>query len=275
MTALPRRAWVEMTSAEFARIDPERWVAVLPVGAVEQHGPHLPLMVDAAINRGIVDRTLELLPEGLPVTVLPMTWVGRSEEHLVYPGSLTHSAETLRRLWYEIGASVARAGVRKLLILNSHGGQIQVMQIVARQLRIDHGMFVAAVSWPQLGLPEGLIDPVEARHGIHAGEVETSLMLALYPEHVRMDEARDFAPLTQRADNDFPMLMGLGAAGFGWMAQDLEPSGAAGNAGQATAETGQAILEHVARQLAALLEEMVRYPLAHLANAPAQSSGVR
>jgi creatinine amidohydrolase len=264
-----------MTSADFARVDPERWVAVLPVGAVEQHGPHLPLMVDAAINRGIVDRALELVPEHLPVTVLPMTWVGRSEEHLAYPGSLTHSAETLRRLWYEIGASVARAGVRKLLILNSHGGQIQVMQIVARQLRIDREMFVAAVSWPQLGLPDGLIDAGERRHGIHAGEVETSLMLALHPEHVRMAEARDFVPLTKRADNDFPLLMGLGAAGFGWMAQDLEPSGAAGDASRASAETGQAILDHVARQTAVLLDEMVRYPLAHLADGPARSSGVR
>ncbi len=264
MGLLPRRHWVEMTSADFDHVDPERWVAVLPVGAVEQHGPHLPLMVDAAINRGIVGRALERTPSGLPVTVLPMTWVGRSEEHLAFPGSLTHSAETLRRLWYEIGASVARAGVRKLLILNSHGGQVQVMQIVARQLRIEHGMFVAAVSWPQLGLPDGLIDESERRHGIHAGEVETSVMLALHPEHVRRNEARDFVPLTRRADNDFPLLMGLGAAGFGWMAQDLDASGAAGNAAAAEAATGEAILDHVAGRLVALLEELVRYPLANL-----------
>ncbi|TVQ34350.1 MAG: creatininase family protein [Geminicoccaceae bacterium] len=264
MTALPRRHWVEMTSPDFAAVDPERWLAVLPVGAVEQHGPHLPLMVDAAINQGIVARALAKTPEALPVTVLPMTWVGRSEEHLAYPGSLTHSAETLRRMWYEIGASVARAGLRKLLVLNSHGGQIQVMQIVARQLRIDHDMFVAAVSWPQLGLPEGLIDDHERRHGIHAGEIETSLMLALHPDQVRQDQAQNFTPLTRRADNDFPHLMGLGAAGFGWMAQDLHPTGAAGNAKAASAQTGKAILDHVASRLVALFEEMVRYPLANV-----------
>jgi len=268
MNPLPRRRWCEMTSADFAQVDPERWVAVLPVGAVEQHGPHLPLMVDAAINIAILDRALARTPAALPVTALPTMWVGRSEEHLEYPGTLTLSAETLRRQWYELGSSVARAGVRKLLIFNSHGGQIQVGQIVARQLRIDHDMFVAAVSWPQLGLPDGLIDADERRHGIHAGAVETSLMLALHPEHVRMGEAADFTPLTERADDDFPILMGLGAAGFGWQAQDLHPAGAAGDAARADAVTGEAVLDHVASRLVALFDEMVRWPLANLKDGP-------
>jgi creatinine amidohydrolase len=268
MNPLPRRRWCEMTSADFAEVDPERWVAVLPVGAVEQHGPHLPLMVDAAINIAILERALERTPAALPVSALPTMWVGRSEEHVDYPGTLTFSAETLRRQWYELGASVARAGVRKLVIFNSHGGQIQVMQIVARQLRIDHGMFVAAVSWPQLGLPDGLVDAAERRHGIHAGAVETSLMLALHPEHVRMEAAANFTPLTRRAEGDFPILMGLGAAGFGWQAQDLDASGAAGDAAAADAAKGEAVLDHVAGRLVALFDEMVRWPLANLPDGP-------
>ncbi len=267
MTA-PKRHWHELASPDFARLDPERTVALLPVGAVEQHGPHLPVMVDACINQGIVDRALELMPAALPVLVLPMSWVGRSEEHVDYPGTLTHTAETLARMWLEIGASVARAGVRKLLILNSHGGQIQVMQIVARQLRIAHDMFAACLSWGQLGLPDGLIDLEEQRHGIHAGEIETAMMLALRPDLVRMELARDFVPLSRRAGEDFPILMGLGAAGFGWQAQDLHEEGAAGDAGRALAETGRAILDHVAGRLAALLEEMARYPLANLKDGP-------
>jgi creatinine amidohydrolase len=266
---LPRPYWHEMRSADFAHVDPESWVALLPVGAVEQHGPHLPLMVDAAINQGIVTRTLELKPDGLPVTVLPMTWVGRSEEHIDFPGTLTHTAETLRRMWYEIGSSVARAGVRKLVILNSHGGQIQVMQIVARQLRIDHGMFVACLQWGQLGLPEGVIEPGERQHGIHAGELETALMLALRPDLVRMDEAADFVPLSRREANRFPILMGLGAAGYGWQAQDIDPSGAAGNAAAADAGRGQQVIDHVAGRLVALLDEVARYPLANLKHGPA------
>lgn len=268
MSDLPRPYWHEMRSADFAQVDPDRWVAVLPVGAVEQHGPHLPLMVDACINHAIVCRMLELKPEALPATVLPMTWVGRSEEHVDFPGTLTHTAETLRRMWYEIGASVRRAGVKKLLILNSHGGQIQVMQIVARQLRIDHDMLVACLSWGQLGLPDDAIDPAERQHGIHAGELETSLMLALRPELVRMELAGDFVPLSKREADRFPILMGLGAAGYGWLAQDVDASGAAGNAAAADAERGRKVIDHVAGRLVALLDEMVRYPLSNLKDGP-------
>lgn len=268
MTDLPRPYWHEMRSADFAHVDPDRWVALLPVGAVEQHGPHLPVMVDACINQGIVAAMLKVKPVDLPATVLPMTWVGRSEEHVDFPGTLTHTAETLRRMWYEIGASVRRAGVRKLLILNSHGGQMQVMQIVARQLRIDHDMLVACLSWGQLGLPDGVIDPAERQHGIHAGELETALMLALRPELVRMELAGDFVPLSKREANRFPILMGLGAAGYGWQAQDVDASGAAGNAAAADAERGRKVIDHVAGRLVALLDEMVRYPLANLKDGP-------
>jgi len=214
------------------------------------------------------ERLLALLPEDRPVTVLPMTAVGRSEEHLAYPGTLTLSAETLRRVWFDIGASVARAGLRKLLFLNSHGGQIQVMQIVARELRIHHTMFVVACSWFQLGLPEGLIDADEQRFGIHAGDIETSMMLALRPDLVAMDRARDFVPATRRRAETFPGLVGLGAAGFGWQAQDLHPEGAAGNARAATAEKGRAIIDHVAGRLVALLDEVARYPLDGLGQHP-------
>ena len=268
MPTLPRPYWHEMRSVDFAAVDPERWVAVLPVGAIEQHGPHLPVMVDACINQGMISRMLELKPAELPATVLPMTWVGRSEEHVDFPGTLTHTAETLQRMWYEIGVSVRRAGLRKLVILNSHGGQIQVMQIVARQLRIDHDMLVACLSWGQLGLPEGVIDPVERQHGIHAGELETSVMLALRPDLVAMEAAGDFVPLSKREANRFPILMGLGAAGYGWQAQDVDDSGAAGNAAAADGERGQQVIDHVAGRLVALLDEVSRYPLANLRDGP-------
>ena len=147
MTTAPRRFWQEMTTAEFARLDATRVIALLPVGAIEQHGPHLPVVVDACINAGIVARALELLPADLPVTVLPMLPVGKSDEHLAFPGTLSLSAETLARLWTEVGLSVARAGVRKLVLFNSHGGQPQVMEIVARDLRVRLGMVVVAYSW--------------------------------------------------------------------------------------------------------------------------------
>ena len=136
MTALPRRYWQDMTTREFAALDAARAIALLPLGAIEQHGPHLPVAVDACIVDGIVRRALELLPAALPVTVLPLLPVGKSDEHLAFPGTLSLSAETLARLWTELGEAVARAGIRKLLLLNGHGGQPQVMEIVARDLRV-------------------------------------------------------------------------------------------------------------------------------------------
>lgn len=255
---LSTRRWHEMSSGDLAHIDPERFVAIMPVGATEQHGPHLPLGVDAMINNAIIDTMLELAPDDLALSVLPTFWIGRSEEHVDFPGTLTVSAEALRRNWFEVGASVARAGVRKMIILNSHGGNIQVMQIVARELRIHHDMFVVSCSWPQLGLPDGLVSEHEQRVGIHAGQIETSLMLHIAPHLVSMDRALNFAPVQETETPVFPVLMGLGAAGFGWKAQDLHPSGAAGDATRASAVEGKAILHHTAGRLVRLVDEVSR-----------------
>lgn len=267
MLRLPGR-WEELTSREFAALDPGATVAILPVGAIEQHGPHLPVAVDACLNEAIVRRGLELMPAGLPALVLPTMAVGKSNEHRDFPGTLTLSAETLGRLWYEIGTSVRRAGLRKLLLFNSHGGQPQVMQIVARELRADHDMLAVAASWYSWGLPDGLFDEVEACHGIHAGAIETSMMLAVRPDLVDSAAAADFVPVTVADDAEFPRLRALGAAGLGWLAQDLHGQGACGDATQATAAKGQAVLAHAALRLAELVQELVRFPLHRLRGPP-------
>ena len=259
--------WQDLTSAAFRGLDTDRTVAVLPVGAIEQHGPHLAVATDACLNEAVVRRGLEIAASGLPVLVLPMTAVGKSDEHKAFPGTLTLSAETLGRVWYEIGASVARAGVRKLLLFNSHGGQPQVMQIAARALRIDHGMLVVAANWFSWGTPPGLVSDAETRHGIHAGAIETSMMLAARPDLVRPELVADFPPATLEDERLFPRLRALGAAGFGWQAQDLHAQGAAGDARRATAEMGRAIIDHAACCLVELLDELVRYPLARLKDA--------
>ena len=157
-----------------------------------------------------------------------------------------------------------RAGVRKLLLFNSHGGQPQVMQIVARELRIDHQMLVVAANWFSWGLPDGLFDAAEIRHGIHAGAIETAMMLAVRPDLVDMAAAADFVPVTVADDVDYPRLRALGAAGLGWQTQDLHREGACGDAGAATAEAGQAVIEHAAGCLVELLQELVRFPLQRL-----------
>jgi creatinine amidohydrolase len=260
MAGAPRRLWQDMTSAEFGALDAARVIAVLPVGAIEQHGPHLPVATDACINQAIVARALELLPDEVPVTVLPMLPVGKSDEHLAFPGTLTLSAGTLARLWTEIGESVARAGVRKLVLCNSHGGQPQVMEIVARDLRVRLGMVVVAYSWYAAGIPPGLFAPDEVRDGIHAGAIETSIMLHLRPDLVHMDRAANFVPLMRTLrDDGHRLLSPTGPGKLAWQAQDLHPSGAAGDATDADAGRGRQLVEHAARALADLLIEVDRF----------------
>jgi creatinine amidohydrolase len=265
---LPGR-WEDLASPEFGTLDPERTVAVLPVGAIEQHGPHLPVAVDTCLIDAVVQRALKRLPDGAPVLILPTTAIGKSNEHIDFPGTLTLSAETLGRVWYELGASVRRAGLRKILLFNGHGGQPQVMQIVARELRIDHDMLAVAANWFSWGVPDGLFDPSEIRHGIHAGAVETAMMLAVRPDLVDMRAAADFVPVTVADDLDYPRLRALGAAGLGWKTQDLHGEGACGDAVRATAEAGHKVIEHAAGCLTELLQELVRFPLQRFRERPA------
>ncbi len=251
------RHWQDLTWTDFATL-PADAVAVLPVAAIEQHGPHLPVSVDATINAGILARALDVAPPDLTVLALPMQSVGLSVEHVRYPGTLTLSAATLIAVLTEIGRSVRRAGVQRLVFLNSHGGQPQAIDLAARQLRAD-GLFAVNCHWGRLGLPDSVtLDPVEARHGFHGGLVETSLMLHLRPDLVRMDRARNFRSAWIDQEQRFAVLTPEGAVGFGWETQDLNEAGALGDAAAATAETGRAILDHAAARLALLWDEVRR-----------------
>ncbi len=264
MAMPPSRFWQDLTHEDFTRLDPERTVVLLPVAAIEQHGPHLPVSVDATLNAGVLAAALDLLPQSLPLLVLPAMPVGKSDEHIAFPGTLTLSAETLIRLWTEIGDSVARAGLRKLVLFNAHGGQPQVMDIVARDLRLRHRMLVAAVNWFAFGLPPGLFTPEEEAHGIHAGDIETSMMLHLRPDLVRTGRLANFRPASLDLAKDYRHANFLGPTPIAWAAQDLNPAGACGDASLATAEKGAAAVAHAAAALAALLDEVSRFPLGHL-----------
>ena len=252
---LPTRYWQDLPWPAFRTL-PADTVAVLPVAAIEQHGPHLPVSVDRTINEGILAHTLERLPPALPVLVLPTQAIGLSVEHIRYPGTLTATAETLIALWTEIGQSVARAGVRKLVLLNSHGGQPQVVDIVCRRLRTTDQMFAVACMWSRLGKPEGMVDAVEAKHGIHGGFVETSVMRYLAEPLVDMSLAQDFRSRWIGRENSNSVLVPEGAVGFGWETQDLHPAGALGDATRATAEAGRRFVDHAAGKLATLLQEV-------------------
>jgi creatinine amidohydrolase len=260
----PSRRWSDWTARDFAELQADgraaRAIAVLPIAAIEQHGPHLPVSVDTTLVDGVIDACLPHLRPELTALFLPTQAVGKSNEHARYAGTLTLSADTLRALWMELGACVARAGFGKLVLLNSHGGQVALMETVARDLRVAHDIVVVSTNWfslPMASEVHALFTADEHRFGIHAGDVETSMMLALAPHTVRMGEARAFdSAMAQRA-RDFPLL-GNGAGKVAWQVQDLNAWGAAGDATRATEAKGRAVIDDAGRQLAALLHEVDR-----------------
>ncbi|MHA1567732.1 MAG: creatininase family protein [Alphaproteobacteria bacterium] len=277
MTGPPRRYWEEMTTQEVAAWAGPESIAILPVGAIEQHGPHLPLGVDSAIAAAVVKHAVAIMAPSLPAVVLPQMPLGYSREHGGFAGTLSLSAETLAAVWREIGGALARTGVRKLVLLNGHGGNPPVMDIVARDLRAAHDMIVVVVSWLALGLPDdlcgGLFTDEEVEHGIHGGAVETSAMLYLQPDLVQMDKAQAFASLTQDMAKTNQVLTMEGPIRWGWMAQDLNEMGVAGNAKAADAAAGRQVIDHAAQRLVGLLEELDRLPLSTLRAAPTALPG--
>jgi creatinine amidohydrolase len=208
---------------------------------------------------------LKRLPDDLSILILPTQAIGKSNEHLRSPGTLTLSAETAIRVWTEIGESVHRAGLRKLVMVNSHGGNVDVLSIVARELRVRLDMLAVSCSWSRLGRPAGLYSEQEIAVGIHAGEVETSLMLHFRPDLVRMGRAENFAPATIEIAKEFAHLRPTGVTAFGWIAQDLHPSGAAGDASLATADKGRITAEFQANEFIKLLSDVRDFKLTRLA----------
>jgi creatinine amidohydrolase len=263
--ALPKRDWMEMTWQEIAGATTARWIAVLPLAAVEQHGPHLPLGVDSFIADAYLKRARDILPADLPVTFLPIQRIGISTEHLAFAGTLSLSASTAIAAWTELGESLARAGLRKLVLVTSHGGNVAAMELVARDLRARFGMLAVTVGWHRFGYPEGAFSAEEKKHGIHAGDIETSLMLHFRPDLVDMSKAKLFPSKAAEMEKGYKHLRPADQHGFGWIAQDINPDGAAGDASAATAEKGRLTAEHQADGFIALLRDVARFPLSELA----------
>jgi creatinine amidohydrolase len=249
--------WLSLTTEEFSRAR----IAVLPVGAVEQHGPHLPVGTDTYIAEAYLARVRALLPEDMHVVFLPVQTVGASDEHRAFRGTLTLAPVTALAAFIEIGESVHRAGMNKLVIINSHGGNIALIDLAARQLRVRHGMVAVHGSWGRFGFPDGLFSKAECTHGIHGGDIETSIMLAAYPGLVRRDRITNFVPATYAMEREYKHLRADFPVGFGWMTQDLHTSGAVGDASLAKAQKGEAALDHGARAFVELLRDVERFEL--------------
>lgn len=247
---LPYLSWTEIADLP----DKANTVIVLPAGATEQHGPHLPCSVDTAIAAGVVGHALHRLPAEVPAYAMAPITYGKSEEHLHFPGTVTLSGETLLATMNEVGESVYRAGFRKLLIVNGHGGQPQVMEMAARELRLRHGDFIVVPSftWRVPHVAGRFLSEKEKKLAMHAGHGETALMLALAPETVRMDRAvANYPP-------EFPstLLSPDGRPACAWSARDFGPSGVIGDPLPATPEQGRAILDSLADSWAQAITEL-------------------
>lgn len=238
--------WADYRASEYDSIDPERTIAILPTAAIEQHGPHLPVGVDTMIAEGMLTELRRQCPDDLDIRILPVQAVGKSNEHLFARGTLTYTAETALRAWTEIGLSVARAGVRKIVIVNSHGGNLDLVSILSRELRVRAGMLAVKCQWGGFGAPEGLYSEREIKFGIHGGDRETSLMLHFRPETVDMKQAKDFVSSAEQAS-----LPPVGPLSYGWIATDLSGDGTVGEAHLATATKGKVTCEH---QVAGFIE---------------------
>ena len=261
------RQWSDLVTTDFASLDLGRAIAVLPLGATEQHGPHLPLSVDANLAHSMVQAATPHLPADLPVLFLPVQRIGYSPEHAAFAGTISLKADTVMRLWTDIAESVSASGVNKLVLFNTHGGNVGLMDVVGRELRTRLGMLVYSVSWFNLPLhgPDGedilaRFSPEEQRFGVHAGQMETAMMLALKPRLVRQSKMQAFESSSQARAAAHRILGNGKSAKLAWAAQDLNPEGAAGNAAAANVDDGMALLDAAGRALADLLKEIDRLP---------------
>lgn len=252
--------WADLTRPDFANLDRARTVLVLPIGAIEQHGPHLPVSVDRDLAEAVLERTLAHVADDLPVLAMPGFAYGKSNEHAAIPGTLSLSAQTLLALLGDLAVSLAATGFRRLVFLNAHGGNAPVLEIAARDLKIAHGLRIATCNWYNFNEAERHGDPRENAFGIHAGLIETSAMLALKPDLIAMDRAGDFSSQAEAWQRDFVHIgLSAGRARPAWTIEDISATGACGNAAAAAREIGEELLATAARNFARFLSEFDRF----------------
>jgi len=256
--------WGDFKAADFAAVDSDAVIAVLPVAATEQHGPHLPLSTDTEIMRGMLAKVAQRLPDGLDLRVLPIQEVGKSNEHINVPGTLSLDPVIALEAWTQIGDSIARTGIRKLVVITSHGGNEEVMALLTREMRVRHRMLAVKSSWGRFGYPAGIFSEDEQPYGVHGGDIETSLMLHFRPDLVDMNRAENFRSNVKAAERDFALLRQTGQFGFAWLATDLNPAGVVGNAAAATPDKGRQTAEHQAEGFVRLLADIRKAKLDEL-----------
>ncbi|MCH1571310.1 MAG: creatininase family protein [Longimicrobiales bacterium] len=259
--------WHELTSPEIAALVTRDPVAILPIAAIEQHGPHLPLSTDVDIGDGLIDAATRRL-ENVPFVVLPAQTIGSSPEHVVFPGTLTLSPALLEEALVGLAADLHRAGVRRLVVSNSHGGNKSALDSAALRIRSELDMLVVKSNYFRFPRPAAASLPEsEWLHGLHGGAVETAMMLHLRHDLVRTDAIQPFESLGEELEKTLTWIRPEGVAPFAWMAQDLNPHGVTGDATLATAELGARLVEHYAAILADVIRDAHAFPVERLETA--------
>ena len=226
---------------------------VVPVGAIEQHGPHLPVGLDSMMGQAWVNQLVAQLQPLTPCWIAPAVTVGKSNEHTGFPGTLMVDKTVLYRMLFVIAKQLHDWGFRSFLALNTHGGNIQVLKATLREIHDQLGMETGV-----LKIDAGLeLDEQENTYGFHAGLVETSWMLAVAPELVVMDKATVEFPA--RIEDPGELRPEAAPAIFSWMSSDVSKTGVMGDATRATAELGEKSLEHVGKVLASSVEAFVQF----------------
>jgi creatinine amidohydrolase len=236
----------------------ENVVIIQPIGAIEQHGPHLPLIVDSAISMGVLGKALTQLESDIPAFALPCLYYGKSNEHWHFPGTITLTAQTLLLVIKETAESIYRSGFRKLILMNSHGGQPQIMEIIARDLHQEYEDFSVfpLFTWRVPNITSQLLTPKELELGIHAGDAETSLMLSLLPKQVKMELA---IPEYPRNLPENSLLSLEGKLPFPWLTKELTESGEMGDPTAATKKKGDRILASLADGWTQLIRDVYKF----------------
>ncbi|MEA5508643.1 creatininase family protein [Crocosphaera sp. UHCC 0190] len=250
----PYLTWTEIQGMK----DKENVVIVQPVGAIEQHGPHLPIVVDSAISMGVLGKALGQLEPEIPAYALPCLYYGKSNEHWHFPGTITLNATTLLAVIMEVAASIYRSGFRKLVLMNSHGGQPQIMEIAARDIHQQYSDFCVfpLFTWRVPHIAKELLTPQELEYGIHAGDAETSILLSLLPDHVKMEKAVKEYPQGLPENS---LLSMEGKLPFAWLTQELTQSGVMGDATTATQEKGDRLLASVAEGWVQVIRDIYQF----------------
>lgn len=239
-------------------------IAILPLGAHEYHGPHLPLETDTLIAEGIAMRLKRALPPAIDALFLEADPIGYSIEHSDRDGTRSLAFDEAVEGWLDIADNLRQSGIRKLILLNAHGGNSPLLTVVATEARVRFNMLCVATSWTRFGVPDGVITPEDKAIDIHGGAIETSVMLALHPERVAMDKAQNFPSRQSAFSHQFKHLRAYGPHAFGWMMRDLNPDGAAGDATAATAEKGEKLIRHAVQGLVELVEDIAKFDLSTL-----------